>query len=325
MAVVLAVAWATGAGYLSILLKVALVQALASLFIFFRSIITALQLFRTDAWLSVMDKTLVIILCGSMIYYPAAFIRVTIDNFLLIQVACLAVAVICALLITLKNGISYRLNPGNFTVKILKESAPYALIVLLMLAHSRLDGFLLSEIHPNGKFEAGLYGAAYRLLDAANMIGYLAASFLLPFVARNRADNKIITRTIGITGILLTVYAITISSGVILFGEKIYDLLYKEGAGRGSYVLMLCLSALLGYCLVHVYGTVLTALGKIKTFCIILFICLLINVTVNVLLIPAKGAVGSCIAAIISHTLAGIITMIYVHYKYIYTLKNQHA
>jgi O-antigen/teichoic acid export membrane protein len=323
--VVFAIAYLSGLTQTAILFKLGLVQALISLFLFFRSIITSLQLFRTDAWLSVFDKTLMIILCGSMIYYPFAFIPVSIDNFLLIQLACLGVAVICAVLITIRNGVSYGINFEILPKRLLKESAPYALIVLLMSAHYRLDGFLLSEIHSNGKYEAGLYGAGYRILDATNMIGYLVASFLLPFIANNKTNQKVFSRTISITGFLLTAYAIVIASAVFLFGDRLYELLYNEGSGRGAFILMLCMPALLGYCLVHVYGTVLTAVGNIRQFCIIILACLLLNVFLNIILIPANGAIGTCIAAIITHILAGIITMIYVHYKYIYTLKNQHA
>ncbi|MBK5272121.1 MAG: hypothetical protein JJE22_14020, partial [Bacteroidia bacterium] len=57
----------------TILFNIIFIQILTSLFLFFRSIITAQQWFRTDAWLSVLDKTLMILLCGSFLYYPAVF------------------------------------------------------------------------------------------------------------------------------------------------------------------------------------------------------------------------------------------------------------
>src|SRR5690606_21499265 len=60
-----------------------------------------------------------------------------------------------------------------------------------------------------------------------------------------------------------------------------------------------------------VYGTVMTATGHIYAFCLITAGALIVNVTINLLLIPGEGALACCIAALVSQGLCGIATMIY--------------
>src|SRR5574338_1107463 len=88
VAVVFFTAWITHIQRWDILFGVIFIQAFQSLFVFFRGVITAHQWFRTDAWLSVLDKTLMIIFCGSLLYLPAAFGAMTIVRFLFVQVSC---------------------------------------------------------------------------------------------------------------------------------------------------------------------------------------------------------------------------------------------
>ena len=320
------IAGLTGIGDSTLVIQVILIQILASLFIFFRSVITALQLFKTDAWISVLDKSMVIILCGSMIYFPSQFIPVTINNFLWIQVACLVLAVICAVLVALRNKVNYSLRHHIISINLIKQAAPYALIVLLMSAHYRADGFLLSELHQNGFYEAGVYASGYRVLDAANMVGYLVASFLVPFIAANSRKKEAVANTVRITRNFLLGYAIIAGLAFLFFASPIYLFLYRDVTPQGPEVLSLCMASLIGYCLVHIYGSYLTAIGKVKEFCWIVLIFLILNLALNFILIPRWGALGSSIAAIISHSLSGLTVMLYAHMRYIYTSKKlQHA
>ena len=78
-----------------------------------------------------------------------------------------------------------------------------------MSVHFRADGFLLERVHPNGAHEAGIYAAAYRLLDASNMVGYLIASFFMPFIARLWSENQALEKTILKTRHLQLMFAVT--------------------------------------------------------------------------------------------------------------------
>lgn len=316
--IVFGVAWLSGITEWQLLTGVVLVQVFTSLFLFFRSIITASQLFYTDAWLSVLDKLLMILLCGSMIYFPGAFIPVSIGNFLYLQVACTAMATISAALITLRHGISYQVERSFLSVRLFRQAFPYALIILLMSAHYRLDGFLLERIHYQGSYQAGIYAAAYRLLDASNMAGYLVASFLMPFIARNSESKGLVRPVVANSRNFLLLFSLAAIGITWIFGPQLNELLYHRNDNESTLVLQLTIPALFGYSLVQVYGTVLTATGRVMDFCLVILFALVLNLILNLVLIPMHGATGAAIAAIASHLLAGSITMAHAKRNYLY-------
>ncbi len=313
---VFGVAFLFGVRQWNILLSVIAIQALTSLFLFFRSIVTARQWFATDAWLSVLDKGLMILLCVSFLYLPSVAGTMTIDKFLLIQIACTALAVIVVLAVVLKRGIKFSFGINSLLNKELFKSAfPFGIIVLLMSVHYRLDGFLLERIHPNGAYEAGLYAGAYRLLDAANMIGYLLASFLLPFIARQWSLKKSVDEVVLNCRHLLLLFSIIIITSIVFLAPWIQQALYYNIEASAITVLQWCLPALVGYSLVQVYGTVMTATGAVVPFCFIVLLSVILNIVLNLLLIPEWGAKGCCISALASQGFCGITAMLYVQKK----------
>lgn len=315
-ALVLLAGWFTGIKEWEILLAVIIIQSLTSLFVFLRGMITARQWFRTDAWLSVLDKGLMILVCGSFLLWPAFTGSITIAHFLWIQVFCSAAAVLTALLVILRKGVLWvpakKIKTG---LPVFRQALPFALIVLLMSAHYRLDGFLLERMHPDGAWQAGVYASAYRLLDAGNMIGYLTASFLLPFVARHYNNGPVIAVAVNNSRHLLLVFSLVTAVAVFFLADFVQAVLYHSADPYVSTVLQWCLPALIGYSLVQVYGTVMTATGNIVSFCVIVLASLVVNVILNILLIPSLGAKGCSIAAVTSHGLCGIACMLFTSQK----------
>jgi O-antigen/teichoic acid export membrane protein len=297
----------------NIVLYVILIQVCTSFLVFFRAIITSQQWFTTDAWLSVLDKIAMILLCGTLIWFPFLAGPINIERFLLLQTACTALAIIIALGILLRRRFYFsfkKIWPGR---RVFKAAIPFAIIILLMSFHSRVDGFLLERI--SNAEEAGKYAAAYRLLDASNMIGYLFASFLLPFIARNWNDRKNMNTVVLNVRHLLLIFSITISCIVIVLAPWIQMILYHHDDPGSVEVLQWCLPALIGYSLVQVYGTVMTATGHIVAFSYITLIAVVINMSLNILFIRSMGAKASCLAALVSQFFCGIATLVYVKQK----------
>jgi O-antigen/teichoic acid export membrane protein len=302
------VGWLTHISHWEILLSVILIQILTSLLIFCRNIVTANQYFGADAWLSVIDKMLMIIFCGSILY-TSMFGKISLLLFLQIQAACTALAVSVSFVLILKKRLITIAGKQNVE-NIIKLVLPFALITLLMSIHYRLDGFLLERIHTNGALEAGIYASAYRLLDASNMVGYLASSFLVAFVARNLGEKQTLEDAIFNTRHLLMFCSLGVASFVFVFAPWLEALLYHSNSSYNAMVIQLCIASYPAYCLVHVYGSVLTGAAKFKQFITVLILSVLLNIILNSILIPAQGAVGCCIAALVSQYFCGVATLI---------------
>ena len=314
--VTVAVALVSGVRRWDILTGVVIVQFLTFLFVFFRGTVTANQWFTTDAWLSVFDKTLMIFICSAIILWPSSFGLMTIKKFLVAQIVSTTVAVFAIIIVLISRGIVFgrpRLKFFNRTV--LFSALPFAITVFLMSVHVRLDGFLLERIHHNGAHEAGLYAAAYRLLDVSNTVGYLIASFFMPFIARLWSEGKPVQRAIIQTRHLQVMFAITAVIVTVMLAPWLQKILYHRDDLYGARILRWCLPALVGYALVQVYGTVMTATGLIVAFCYLNVSVVVVNVIMNIVLIPRYGAFGCCISALCSQFLLGIATMTFVHKK----------
>jgi O-antigen/teichoic acid export membrane protein len=279
-------------------------QVLASFLVFFRSIITGSQQFKADAWISIADKVIVIVVCGSILYLPFSR-QISLDSFLFIQCASTFIGLAVAFFIAIRN---HSLSISNTEFKnIFKLTYPFILLILLMGVHTRLDGFLLERMHYDGAFQAGVYAAAYRLLDAGNTAGYLAASFLVPYVARHLHDNMMVDETVMKLRHGLFVIAIPAAIIIAVFSRETVALLYHKDSGYYAEILSLCIAVLPAYYLVHLYGSLLTAKGLFKTFSLIIFICASINILLNILLIKTYGALGCCVAALVSQYTCGIL------------------
>ena len=307
--VILIIAALSGIELWNLLFLVIGIQVITSFLIFFRNIITAHQKFRTDAWISVTDKVVMILIFFPLFYMPFMDVEVDLIFFLSIQLSVTTIALIVAAVVARKYIRNSFLS--SRTSKLLKEAFPFTAIIFLMSVHTRLDGFLLERIHVNGAMEAGIYASAFRLLDAGNMVGYLAASFLVPFVAHHLNRKAVVEQTVLRLRHLLMVPAITIMIVIVTFPDWVYSLLYYNSTEYSSRVLSLSIIVLPAYYLIHIYGSVMTARGLLRQFILIVFIAAIINTVLNLFLIPVYGAIGSCIAALVSQYLCALLVFIF--------------
>jgi O-antigen/teichoic acid export membrane protein len=309
-AVICVIGYCTGITDWHLLSLIILIQVLTSFFIFIRSIVTARQFFKTDAWLSVMDKFLMIILCGSFFLFPAMTGTITLYRFLYLQIFATAFSIIFSVFLPGMKSIIFKpVRFSYFTRSFLLNALPFAIIVFLMSVHNRLDGFLLERLHANGAYEAGMYAAAYRLLDAFIMPGFLVTAFLLPYISRHFETDRDVENVIINSRHLLMMFSIGIISVVAVMAPWIQTILYHHDIFYGAEVLQLTLISMIGYSLVQVYGTLLTATGFIRRFVLITFISVAVNIFLNLLLIPDYGAKGCAIAAICTQGLSGVLLL----------------
>lgn len=297
------IGWLTHISQWIILFYVIGIQMLTSLFVFLRSILTASQHFKPDALFSVLDKGLMILLCGGFIY--GLFEPITLQLFLKFQLLSTGLAVLFVG-IFLQHKRLFVKHEKEAIAAILKWTLPFAVIILLMSVHYRLDAFLLERLRLDGAMQAGIYATAYRLLDAGNMVGYLAASFLVPFIARNKEDKNLISHVVLLTRHGLLFFAIGVTCFGVVFAPWLQQVLYGTKEAYNTSVFGLCLLSLPAYYLVHVYGSVLTATSQFKTFITILLLSVLLNIFLNIMLIQKHGALGCCIAALFSQYSCGI-------------------
>lgn len=305
------IAAATGVRHWDVLLYVILFQVLNSFFLFFRSLIVANQWFRADAILSVVDKSLMIMLCGVLLYGPAVLGTMYVNRFLLLQIVCLFTALLLSLFVLYRKGVKFSLQKKWLPSQaIILQALPFGVIILLMGVHNRLDGFLLERLRPDGPYQAGIYASAYRLLDVMSMTGNIVTAFLLSYIARRHSNKQDISSAILSVRHGLMAIAILATAISVFLAAWIQGVLYHHTEDEAIVVLQYCMPAIIGYALIQVYGTVLTATGHIRVFCYTCLAAVVLNIGINAWLIPMYGARGACIAAVVSQLFCGLATMI---------------
>lgn len=309
VALVTGTAVLTGIQQWDILLYVTAIQLLTSLFVFLRAVITARQQFKTDAWLSVADKTIMLLVGGSFLYLPFAGHTLPVDRFLQIQLLSTLLACLLATVAILKYRKKENTSPALMQRTLWYDLWPFALAVLLMSTHNRLDGFLLEQLHRDGAREAGIYAGAYRLLDVCNMAGYLVISFLFPYIAKRWSRQENIADVVLQSRHLLISFAVVVVAILVGLAPWVQQVLYKQPDAYAATVLQWCIPSLIGYSLINIYGTVLSATGHIRLFLYLMMGAVLINTLLNLWLIPQWGARGAAVAALLTQTALGCILM----------------
>lgn len=308
------IGWLNGQFFTNWFWGVAIIQALNSFYVYLRAWVTATQAYTADVWFSVLDKGLLIPVCALWLAGYVHALSITLDTFILLQIASLGISIGMVWAYLNKKQIHF-MGPLSFSVERIRAAFPYAIIVLLMSAHTRLDGFLLSHWSASGILEAGRYAAGYRLLDAANMFGYLVSSFLLPYVSRHLTDTVPLRSAIGMARNGLILFSMSLIGFLFFFAGQVSDLLYANDPSAVADILPILFGSILGYSLIHVYGTVLTARGSLRLFQVVIALAFVGHLVLAFIWIPPDGAVGAARSALVSQVFAGLTLMYLVHQR----------
>ncbi|RLD33927.1 MAG: hypothetical protein DRI88_04745 [Bacteroidetes bacterium] len=299
-------------------------QFLLSLILYLRSNISGLLLFKTESFLSVLDRLLMILVCGILIWVSQFRSHFTIEWFVYAQtVAYLFTAIIALGVVLYHSGrLRLRWNP-IFFLMILKKSLPFALLVLLMSFYSRIDPVLIERLLKGsfGAEQSGIYAQAFRLLDAGQNFALLFPILLLPLFSKMIKEKESVAELVKLSFSIIISGTLIIALTTLFYSEHIMQLLYTQGEGEAyeAYMERIVLSAsilkLLMFSLVfvssvYIFGTLLTANNNLYYLSLFALISLVANIILNVLLIPEYFALGSAYANLTAQGLTAVLQII---------------
>ena len=306
-AVVIMVA-ALAAGYrmgdFRLLVPLAINQFLSLFILYLRSNVSGLLMFKTDSLLSVIDRLIMILCCGIVLWGGVTDQPFQISWFIYIQMFSYLLTTLIALTIVLKHGRLQRpLIDIPFFREILWKSLPFALLALLTNIHNRVDAVLLERMlgEGNGAVQVGVYASAYRLLDAAVIIGYLFSVILMPLFSHLISHKENIRGILKTAFVLIFVYGFLLAAVSYFYSFEIMHL-YNKHIEASSEVYKYLMISILPLSLTYVFGSLLTANGNLKQLNYIALGAVCVNVLCNLLLIPHWQAAGSAFSSIITQS-----------------------
>ncbi len=188
----------------------------------------------------------------------------------------------------------------RFWYYILKESLPIALTVIFGVIYVKVDIVMISLIRDDN-VEVGWYSAAVRIIDLLHIIPAIIASAIFPIFSILHSDS------IGFLGDVykttfkyLLVTALPIVVGTLLLSGRVIDLVYGEEYIKAVPALRILVCSLIFVFVNYILLNILVAADKQKINAIVTGICLFVNISFNMCLIPCYGYLGAGYATVIT-------------------------
>lgn len=296
---------------ISILLVLGANQILISFILYLRSNIAGLHLFKTDSFISVLDRLIMISICGILLWGGISNQPFRIEWYIYAQTAAYLITALVTLFIVIDRARLKKLKWNRaFFLMILKQSYPYAILVLLMTFYNRIDTVMIERILDKGAEQSSMYASAYRLLDAANMIAYLFAGLLLPMFSKMIKHKEKLDELVKLAFSLLIVPSSVVAVASFFYSQEIMDLLYNKHTVESAEVFRVLMFCFIPVSTTYIFGTLLTSNGNLRELNIMASIGMLFNILINLIMIPKFQAEGAAITSFVTQLLTAVFQVI---------------
>ncbi|MFH0895652.1 MAG: oligosaccharide flippase family protein [Bacteroidota bacterium] len=296
---------------LMLLIVMAFNQFLISFVLYLRSNLSGLHLFKLDSFMSILDRLIMIGICAILLWGSTG-IEFSIRWFVFAQTLAYLLTALIALIVVFHRAkarfLKLRWNLP-FSIMIIKNSFPFAILVLMMTFYNRIDTVMMERIlpDPDGSYQSGIYASAYRLLDATNMIAFLFSALLLPMFSRMIKHKENIEKLVKLSFTMLLVPAFIISIGSYFYATDIMKLMYKSHVEESAEVFKRLMFCFIPISCTYIFGTLLTANGNLKQLNFVAASGMTLNITLNFILIPEFMSKGSAFASLCTQTITALI------------------
>ena len=286
-------------------------QFLASFILYFRTNISGLQLYRTDSLLSVMDRSLMILFTGLLLWGNISSKPFRIEWFIYTQtVSYILTLITSAGIVRFRSGSFIRLFSLASSLRILRASYPFALLILLMALFNRVDSVMLERLLEDGPEQAGIYAQSFRIFEAATQFSLLFAMLLLPMFSRMIQLKQDLNELVRTALPLLMVTGLSVACIAYFYKFEIIDLLYRSHAPYSSIIFGILMIGFIFVSISYLYGSLLTANRNLRHLNIVAAATVILNIIMNLILIPRHQALGAAISSMVSQAFFAIVQML---------------
>ncbi|MBD78698.1 MAG: hypothetical protein CL840_07250 [Crocinitomicaceae bacterium] len=284
-----------------LLYVLAINQFLLSFVLFLRSSISGLQIFWLDSIISVLDRVLLISICSVLIWGKVVNQEFQIEWLAYAQSAAYSFTLLmCLSIVILKARSFFSIPDTQFIRSTLKKSLPFAVIVFFMTMYFKADAVMIERLITDGEYQTGIYAQGYRFFDVLNNFVYLFTAILFPMLSKEMALGKPVEKLVTLVSRILSLSFIGIVGLAIFLPGEIIDLSYRDISTESSTVLTILLITFVPMVISSIYGTVITAGGKLKIMMLWSGISFMLNLILNLILIPTLGIVGAALASFVA-------------------------
>jgi len=207
----------------------------------------------------------------------------------------------------------------SFWKPTIKEALPFFLSAVVDIIAFKIDIIMLSMM--KGDMVVGWYSAAYRLIEALMFIPAIFAAAIYPvlsnfYVSSQESLKLIYKRSFK----YLFIVSLPIAVGTTILAHKIILFIYKSGFTHSIIALQILIWTIPIIFLTYMFGTMLASVNKQFLALKINFLCMMLNIVINLMLIPRYSYVGASIATVITTLLSFILSFRFLS-KFIYKIQ----
>jgi len=195
--------------------------------------------------------------------------------------------------------------------KILKESLPFGLALILQTLYLRLDVLLISILL--GKASVGTYGVATRLLEGFFILSVFFGHAILPKISSEESDNKKSNQTFTWGAAMLLIVAGPILIAIPHFAQEIILLLSSPeflstttSIGSDTILNALIITIFFGF-FNQFFIFSLVAKGRQNYLLKVNAFALILNAILNLIFLPLYGMIAAAISTIICAVLVFVL------------------
>lgn len=184
---------------------------------------------------------------------------------------------------------------------------PFSIGAIFSFLYYKIDIQLIDFML--GDSAVGNYSAAYRLIEALLCLPIMYGTVLFPIVSSYFHNNDpnihvLLEKSIK----YLYIVGLPIVIGTVILSGQFIGLLYQGKYAAAIPVLQILVVGLLITFINNVPSTYLIGTNMQKASVIINVICAAVNITLNLVLIPSYGIVGSACTMVVTQLIAALIT-----------------
>ena len=192
-----------------------------------------------------------------------------------------------------------------------RESLPIAFSSVIWVIYSQIDVVMLSPMM--GDTAVGIYSAAHKLFEPFLLIPHAFMISLFPIMSKifKTSKDKLI-KSYKLSFKYLLIIALPIAIGTTLLSDKFILLIYGAEFANSATVLQIMIWVLLFTFANSVLLNLLISMDKQKLNTLSTGICAIVNVTLNLILIPILSYNGAAIATVITNVVLFVASFYFI-------------
>lgn len=184
------------------------------------------------------------------------------------------------------------------------------LSALVLIAMFRIDVVILAALQ--GDEAVGEYSAAYRLFETVLFLTWAVVGATAPLMNARAADRQEVRRLVESGLVVLGFVYAPFAAVCLAEGHAVLELLYGERYVGATAAVQWLAGAPLVYAAAGVLGAALIALGRLSAVALAAFGALVVNIALNLLLIPSLSGTGAALATTSSFAVEAALSLVFV-------------